>query len=199
MKRPGAGERGVALIALMVAVAITLIGMTVMMPTWGYVMKDEREEELLFRGTQIAEAIAAYQKGNGGAAPVTLEQLVKARPRRYLRKLYKDPMTPLLKGEWHLVRAGEPCPPLKSQQAGSGQTGGGLQSIVVPPASATGTTFGGIVGVRSRSTEKSLRIVNNASQYSEWCFLASKKPVVVIGKQPNPMGSPGQMPGLGTH
>jgi type II secretory pathway pseudopilin PulG len=197
MKLSAGGERGVALIALMVAVAITLIGMTVMMPTWRYVMKDEREEELLFRGTQIAEAIAAYQKGNGGAAPVTLEQLVKARPRRYLRKLYKDPMTP--KGEWRILRAGELCTTPKAQQTGSGQTGGGLQSIVVPPASATGTTFGGITGVASRSTEKSLRIVNNASQYNEWCFLASKKPVVVIGKQPNLTGSPGQMPGPGYH
>jgi type II secretory pathway pseudopilin PulG len=192
MKLSAGGERGVALIALMVAVAITLIGMTVMMPTWGYVMKDEREEELLFRGTQIAEAIAAYQKANNGAAPTTLEQLVKARPRRYLRKLYKDPMTP--KGEWRILRAGEPCTTPKAQQ-----TGGGLQSIVAPPAPATGTAFGGITGVASRSTEKSLRIVNNASQYNEWCFLAAKKPVVVIGKQPNPMGSPGQMPGLGTH
>jgi type II secretory pathway pseudopilin PulG len=166
------------LVALMVAIAITLVGMTVVMPTWRYVMQNDREEELLFRGTQIAEAIIAYRARNNGAGPPTLEALIKGRP-RLLRKLYKDPMTP--KGEWRLIR-GEPCPaptPNKNEQSMS------LKPITSPEATTTGTAFGGITGVVSRSTEQSLRIVWGQSHYNEWCFIAvAKRYPPAIGKQP---------------
>ena len=52
---------------------IMLILMGAAMPTWKYVMKNEREEELLFRGGQIADAIERYQKKNGKSLPAALE------------------------------------------------------------------------------------------------------------------------------
>jgi len=177
-KTASARERGVSLIALMVAIAITLIGMTVVAPTWHYVMQNDREEELLFRGSQIAQGIIAYRTRNNGAGPPTLEALIKSRP-RYLRKLYKDPMTP--KGEWRLLH-GEPCP-APNPKAGEGSTS--FKPIVSPPAAPTGTTFGAITGVVSTNTDQSLRIVWGQSHYNEWCFTADpRKYPPVIGKQP---------------
>jgi type II secretory pathway pseudopilin PulG len=178
MTRPASSsERGVSLLALTAAIAITLIGMAVVIPTWQYVMRNDREEELLFRGTQIAEAIIAYRARNNGAGPPTLEALVKGRP-RYLRKVYKDPMT--ASGEWRVIR-GEPCPaptPIANQQSTS------LKPITTSMASTGRTAFGPITGVVSRSTEQSLRIVWGQSHYNEWCFIAvAKRYPPAIGKQ----------------
>ncbi len=191
MRRERRGERGVSLLALMVAITITLIAMTAIMPAWQYVMKDDREEELLFRGTQIALAIREYQKRNGGALPPTLEALVKNKP-RLLRKKYTDPMTPP-KGEWRLLHQGEVCPAPKktSSQPGAMPT----PSAPIGTMGHGGTT-GGIIGVVSRSTEKSLRLVWDQSQYDAWCFTADRNKIYppVIGKQPQVPGTTGITP-----
>jgi type II secretory pathway pseudopilin PulG len=173
-------ERGVSLIALMAPVAMMLIALAVIAPSWGYVMQNDREEELIFRGDQIKKAIDAYRRKQG-AFPTSLDMLVKNRP-RYLRKLYKDPMTP--KGDWRLVPPNVACPTPKASATG------GLTPMV-PGAGMTGTTFGPIAGVTSRSTAKSLRRFNNPDRYNDWCFLFNKD--WYIGKQP-PMAS-GGIPG----
>ena len=90
---PFAGQRGseagFSLVALVASMTVMLVLMGAAMPSWKYVMKNEREQELFFRGDQIATAIERYQKKNGGTAPPTLEILVKG---KYLRKAYTDPM-----------------------------------------------------------------------------------------------------------
>jgi type II secretory pathway pseudopilin PulG len=151
--RPRSSENGVSLVALMVAVTLMLVAMAVMLPSWDYVMKNEREEELLFRGYQIANAIQAYQSKER-TPPPSLEILVK---KRYLRRLYKDPMTK--DGKWTLVTGiplpgGQGVPPINPPSGGSGQT-------VVGP----------IAGVASRSTEKSIRTLNGKRRYSDWQFI----------------------------
>jgi len=89
---------GFSLVGLMATITIALVLMAAAVPSWRYVMKDDREEELIFRGVQIAEAIQRYQKKNGNALPTSLEVLVKG---KYLPRLYKDPMTKT--GKWRLV------------------------------------------------------------------------------------------------
>lgn len=77
--------------------------------TWKQVMQREKEEELLFRGKQIYDAIYRWNKPLPGQHPPTnlseLSYLLKdprtAGTRRYLRKLYKDPMTG---EEWVLIK-----------------------------------------------------------------------------------------------
>ena len=64
-------------------------------PSWRYLVRNDKEEELLFRGGEIADAIARYQRRNGNALPASLDVLVK---RHYLRRAYKDPMTK--DGKW---------------------------------------------------------------------------------------------------
>src|SRR5512145_1661076 len=101
------GERGVSLVSVLAALTIMAIMMSAAVPFWQYVMKDAREEELLFRGEQAARGIEKYQKKHGSTLPPNLEILVQ---QRFLRKAaYKEPLAK--DGKWRLVRAGEPLLP----------------------------------------------------------------------------------------
>ena len=88
--------------ALIATVAVMLILLAAAMPSWSYVMRNDAEEELLFRGGEIADAIARYQRRHGNALPPSLEVLVQ---QRFLRRAYKDPMTK--HGRWRLLRPGD--------------------------------------------------------------------------------------------
>jgi type II secretory pathway pseudopilin PulG len=176
-------EAGFSLVALVATMTITLILMGAAMPSWKYVVQNEREQELYFRGDQIARAIERYQKKVGGAPPPSLEVLVKG---RYLRKAYKDPMT--RDGKWKFIRPGEVTVPRPGTATG-GHSG--------PPAASpnpgasprigqdmrfTGSTqVGPFIGVASTSTEASLRVMNGQDQYDEWLFVAGRPRV--LGKE----------------
>ena len=167
-------EAGFTLVALMASVTVMLILMGVGARSWQYVMKSEREEELIFRGGQIADAIQRFQAKNGNALPTSLTVLVKG---RFLRKAYKDPMAK--DGEWRLVRLGEaltPVPgpsPTQSPPPTTRPSGPGVP---------VGQGLGGIVGVASKSTENSLRLFNGRTRYNEWIFAVGQPRVV--GKTP---------------
>jgi type II secretory pathway pseudopilin PulG len=204
---PRRGERGFSMAALMAALAIMLILMTAAVPTWQYVMKDMREEELLFRGMQIADAVGRYQQKNGNAPPPSMEVLIKG---KYLRKNFKDPFAK--DGKWRFIRPGEPLgvpgvpgagpnqPPNLNQPVPStppfGQSVPGASPSPSPSPSAgpggsqgpSGEPLGGFIGVASKSTDKSLRIFNGRDRYSEWQFLPSPFPRVV-GRQPTIRGA----------
>jgi hypothetical protein len=70
--------------------------------------KRDKEEELLFVGDQMRRALALYAAGTPGGQrnPKSLEDLLKDPrypvPRRYLRRIYPDPMTG--RPEWGLVK-----------------------------------------------------------------------------------------------
>jgi type II secretory pathway pseudopilin PulG len=173
-------ESGFALLALMAALAIMLIMMAAVAPTWKYVAKREHEDELLFRGDQISRAIFFYRQKNAGALPASLELLVK---QRYLRRLYKDPMTK--DGKWRLIHLGEPLLPAA---AASGQA---ERRTPAPTTSQLGParSIGPIVGVASRSHEKSLALRKGRDRYDEWYFLADDH-VPGVGTTPGGAGVP---------
>ena len=200
-------QRGVALVALMASVTVMMIGLAVGMPAWKYVVKDDKEEELIFRGSQIASGIRRYQAKNGNALPASLEVLVKG---KFLRKAYKDPMTK--DGKWRLIRQGEALPGAASQGAvpiGPGASpspspGPGLSQSPRPGASPSpgpsfgsglgGTSMGAFVGVASRNTDKGLRLVNNRENYNEWAVVAGQ-PIVVgnrVLSAPQQQAQPGR-------
>jgi type II secretory pathway pseudopilin PulG len=190
-------EAGYSLVALLAAVTVMLVAMGAAVPAWKYVMKNEREEELIFRGGQIADAIVRYQRRHGNAYPPSLEVLVE---RKFLRKLSKDPMTK--EGRWRLVRPGEAV----------GAPGGpGAPPVTLPggaspppttqpagPGAPTGTSFGLVMGVVSTSAEKGLRVFNGRTRYNEWAFVAGQPRVVgrpaTIGGLGPPRPSPGPTP-----
>lgn len=169
-------EAGYSLVAIVGALTIMLILMTAAVPAWRYIMKDSREEELIFRGEQIADAIARFQKKNGNALPTSLEVLVKG---KYLRQAYKDPMA--ADGKWRFVRLGEVIAP-----AGiASPSPAGRRSAPLGPPGALGQTLGGFIGVASTSTEKGLRLFNGRERYNEWIFAVGQPRVV--GRQQGPV------------
>ena len=99
-------EKGYALVALLASVATMLILMAAAGPYWKYIMKNDAEEELLFRGGEIADAVSRYQRKNGNALPTSLEVLVK---QKFLRKQYGDPMTK--DGKWRFLKPGDALAP----------------------------------------------------------------------------------------
>lgn len=187
-------ERGASLVALIAALTVMMILMTAAVPSWRYVMKDAREEELIFRGEQIARAIKRYQTKHG-TPPPNLEILVQ---QKFLRKAYKEPFAK--DGKWRLVRPGEPILPPGLPGAVSSRPGPTTPpSTMVGQAPTAGTIGGtittggaGIIGVASYNKDKSLRIFNGRQRYNEWFFIAGQQNVV--GRQFGPMPAGGLTP-----
>jgi type II secretory pathway pseudopilin PulG len=178
-RRPGSGY---ALVALLATVAIMMVLMAAAVPSWRYLMKNDREEELIFRGGQIADAIGRYQKKNGNALPPSLEVLVKG---KYLRRAYKDPMT--RSGQWRFIHPGQSVGPIRPPGSAGGPTT--TTTTTTRPSAFTqpAATLGGIQGVASTSHETSLRVFNGRTRYDEWVFLPGQPRVV--GRQPGPPGT----------
>lgn len=200
------GEAGYSLVALMAAVAVMMVLMAMAMPSWRYLMRNDAEEELLFRGGEIADAIQRYQRRHGNALPPSLEVLVE---QRFLRKAYKDPMT--THGRWRLLRPGDAVlpgvPGVPGRSAGSGGSFGSPTTTTTtttrPSAfSQPGQVLGGFQGVASTSTEKSLRIFNGRTRYNEWLFVAGQPRVIgratPVGPRPGGLPPGGARPGGAT-
>jgi type II secretory pathway pseudopilin PulG len=73
-KRPANQQSGYAMAALLVAMTIMAIMFTVAMPVWKQASTREKEEELVFRGEQIAHSIGMFQRKFANAYPPTLDE-----------------------------------------------------------------------------------------------------------------------------
>lgn len=96
-------ESGAILIIFMVVIAVGAIALTAAAQAWSTTWRRDSEEELMFRANQYVLGIIAYRKEHGGQFPLALEDLNKPGPRRlrYIRKLYKDPVS--RDGRWGLL------------------------------------------------------------------------------------------------
>jgi len=169
------GESGYAMAALIVGLAVMAVMMTVAMPVWKQMAQREKEEELVFRGEQIAHSIGMFQKKYANAYPPTIDVLVE---QKFLRKKYKDPI------------ANDDFVPITQAQAGSATPGGAAgtgragQPQQTPTSTAGrgapggagattpgGATVGGIIGVTSKSKDVSIRLYKGRSHYNEWAFV----------------------------
>lgn len=148
-------ECGFTLVAVLLLLALCMLGLAVAGPMWSQQVRREREQELLRVGHLYAQAIASYRDASPGSLkqyPAHLQGLLMdtrfVGVARHLRKLYPDPVNP---GQpWGLVQDGD----------------------------------GRIMGVYSRSQEAPVieAEVNigdlslpHARRYSEWKFLAKPK------------------------
>lgn len=104
---------GFTYICALVFVVIMGIALNTAGSFWSTVMKREREQELLFRGDQIRQAIESYTKQTPGGRkaeyPRSLRDLLKD-PRqpavmRHLRKVFRNPLSP--DGNWELILDGK--------------------------------------------------------------------------------------------
>jgi len=144
-------NKGFALLAVLTIVIVMGISLGAVGLSWRIIMQREREEELLFRGSQIRDAITrwyALKSVDQAAMPLRdLKDLLKD-PRtpqtvRYLRRLYADPMT---NKEWEVIND-----PSK-----------GIQGV----ASTSQET-----PLKTAGFPEDLQDFNGKARYSEWRFV----------------------------
>jgi len=203
----GGRQRGYAMAALLVAMAVMAVMMTAAMPAYRHLARREKEAELVFRGEQYARAIALYRAKNGNNFPPSIDVLVSG---KYLRKKFKDPMTK--DGEFRIVPVGNPQggqgqPPPGGRGTGpAGGRGGnpptgqqpGPQPGPQPQSGPSGGFVGGgIMGVASKSQETSIRIYNGQTRYDLWPFTFNmvNRPGGNMPQGQNPGQGPGARPG----
>lgn len=85
-------DGGYVLLGLLLMVSVLIIAAAVVAPNLAFQIKRDREEELVHRGVQYTRAIRSYAKRTG-RYPVRAEDLLGGPDQRFIRKLYKDPMT----------------------------------------------------------------------------------------------------------
>jgi type II secretory pathway pseudopilin PulG len=120
-------ERGYVLLALLLAVSVLMIAAAVVAPNLAFQIKRDREEELVHRGVQYTRAIRSYTKRTG-RYPLRTEDLLGGPDQRFIRKLYKDPMTG---GEFKLLHLDDVQPSavnLNPAAANAAANGDGLAS-----------------------------------------------------------------------
>jgi type II secretory pathway pseudopilin PulG len=239
-------ESGYAMAALLVAMAVMAVMMTVAIPVWKQAVQREKEEELVFRGQQYVHAITLFSRKYSNAFPPNVNVLVE---QRFLRKKYKDPIT---NDDFQPIPVGQQGPPGISGPLGTtGQSGqrqgsaagrgsapqadttrsgqrqgaeAGRESAPAPtpgrgpstssPSTASAPTTGpggrgtppsgggaGLIGVVSKSKDKSIRLYNGRNHYNEWAFVytaqmqapgAAGAPGAGVPGQRGQRGQPGQ-------
>lgn len=212
--RPGwvVRQRGYAMVALLVAMAVMAVTLSVALPVFKTVARREREAELVFRGEQYARAIGMFQRKYGNALPPNVEVLLNE---RFLRKAYTDPITGeafkiLGPGSPELAEALAAAPAASGRGAGNGpgenepvgrETPGATMSTPLGRRggfaplgleSAGARAPGGILAVTSSSPDESLRLYNGKGHYNEWFFMALQASVTAGA----PEGSQAPVPGL---
>jgi hypothetical protein len=152
----------------------------------------DKEEELVFRGLQYAEAIRVFQV-RFGRYPVRLEELTEVRP-RCIRQLWKEPMSE--DGQWGLIFA-QAAPDRRGRRRGRRETPAPdqqdsdlsrqpreLSGAGAPSGRASerrgGQTTGPVIGVRSLSPDSGFRSFFGSTQYNQWQFAANILPAVSI-------------------
>jgi type II secretory pathway pseudopilin PulG len=205
-------DSGYAMAALLVAIAVLTLMLSIAMPVWRHEMQREREAELVFRGEQYVRAIDLFQRKYPGTAPPSIDVLVS---QKFLRKKYKDPVTE--DGEFRIVYAGQqgqPTPGAPGQGDGARQPG--AKPSLIPqgrgprdtrrdlprpgtpagqPGAQPGFGVGGIIGVASKSKDRSILLYKGRNKYEEWPFIFAN-----MGTQPGgPGGAPRPgLPGVGS-
>jgi type II secretory pathway pseudopilin PulG len=107
--RIGRQQHGFTYLGVLIAIALIGLALGLAGEVWHVAVKREKEKQLLFIGHQFRQAIQLYYYASPGAVkqyPASLDDLLKdpryPAIRRYLRRIYADPMTG--KAEWGLVK-----------------------------------------------------------------------------------------------
>jgi type II secretory pathway pseudopilin PulG len=85
-------QRGYILLTLLLAVSLLAFAAAVVAPSIAFQIRRDREEEMIHRGAQYSRAVRLYAKKTG-RFPLTLQDLYQQGNMRYIRKLYKDPIS----------------------------------------------------------------------------------------------------------
>ena len=201
--RSGGGERGFTLATLLVLLTVMAVFLTVAIESVSFQQRREKEQELIFRGTQFVEGVRLFRV-RFARYPVKLEELAKANP-RVLRKNWADPMTG--KTDWQPVFLGEagttvqPTPNPSTTPQPTPNASPTPQPTPDPdaPFEPTPSPIGGqgavgtIVGVKSRLCDNSIAVYQGHTRYCDWKFYfdpnnpMGNAPVVIL---PTPAATP---------
>jgi len=144
------------------AVFVLSLGFLIALPVWQTELQREKEEELIFRGKQYAEAVRIYVQKNPGRFPSSLKELLD---KKCIRRLYKDPFGP--EGQWNVILT-------SGRAATGGQTA--QEVIVAPERVLPAIKNPQILGVVSSSTAKSVKIYNDQESHDKWLFFFGQDP-----------------------
>lgn len=152
--RPGRRvARGYTLVAVLVLLAVCMLGLALAGPVWSDALRRQREQELLRIGALYARAIAAYRMTSPGLKeyPDRLEDLLLdsrfVGVARHMRVLYPDP-----------VNAGRPWVAIRDLDG----------RIVGVRSGSDATPVASMREIRLDSTT-----LRPARRYSDWAFLAA--------------------------
>jgi type II secretory pathway pseudopilin PulG len=207
-------DSGYILLGITIALVILGISLVAAVPLWQKAVQREREQELIFRGYQYMQAIERYQRKYPGAYPPSVDVLVEQKFLRKAYKdpmggkdgewnVLRQMSPELQLGQQQQMQqaaeaagindlnrsrarlrtpGGETAGAPGSQQPGTSSRG--FQSSL--GRGASDASMGGIVGVASRSMEKTFYRVPGKEKYKDWLF--------VWGVQPGgvPVAVPGQ-------
>ena len=96
-------EDGFLLVALIVAIFLILLALSVAAPRLAMQMKRQKEEETVHRANQYVRAIQLYYR-KFGTYPPSIDALKKSNNQRFLRQEYLDPLTG--KVDWKIIKVG---------------------------------------------------------------------------------------------
>ena len=191
-------EAGYNLVALAILITVMNIAVAAALPYWSGWAQRQKEEELIFRGLQYAEAIRLFRVRQG-RLPTALEELVEVQPRA-IRQLWPNPMDE--EGRWGLLMQGGPSNAGQrgNQSAGAqpatnagaaAAAGGGSMTAVPPPneEEGEGPVVGPILGVYNATPGPSMRVFNGQQDVGDWYFtseLIQLRPTNLGGGRPPP-------------
>ncbi|HTT36551.1 MAG TPA: type II secretion system protein [Burkholderiales bacterium] len=166
----GTRESGFTYLGLLFFVAILGAALVAVAQVWHTEVRRQKEADLLFIGNQFRQAIGGYYERTPGTVkqyPKQFEDLMMdprfPDTRRYLRKVYVDPMTG--KAEWGMVRAPD----------------GGIVGVY----SLSDQAPLKVAGFREADAG-----FTDATSYHGWVF--AYVPASQAGTPPNPRGVPGE-------
>lgn len=207
------GEAGFTLAGLIVILTIISILVAYTVPKqWSTITGRERDRQAIFAMKQYARGIRAFQLKNG-SAPVSLDQLHKARTPRLIRgndgipdpltgevDWIPVPMTPELMNQLQQQRSGATPPPVPPAAAPQDPFPGvGYPGRVIPPGQpptpqpgsqtsqpapgSPGGFSGPIIGVRPNKTGRSYLTLNGAETYEQWMYTLVDLEAEIAGRQ----------------
>jgi type II secretory pathway pseudopilin PulG len=103
-----ARSSGFTYLGLLFAIAVLGLTLSTVGVVWSTQIRRDKEEQLLFVGDQIRDAIGRYRAAGGQYPEALTDLLTDSRTpavRRFLRKIYVDPITN--SADWQLIMAPE--------------------------------------------------------------------------------------------
>ena len=200
--RRRAGDDGFNLVVLAVMFTVMNILVAKALPLWSTQIQREKEEELIFRGLQYAEAIRVFRL-RFNRAPVRLQELIEVEP-RCIRQLWNNPLSREAAGRppaaigWEPIFEGQPDQPNPSnRQGGQGpglqpaeprDLGGQRLGPLGQPIEEEEVRIGPILGVRSKVGETAIKLFFDSDGVQEWRFTPDVlQPRPLVGGGPTPM------------